>query len=146
MIKFLIFSLFVALNVLAETSWKTQVQNLLPPPLSQLQPQKTTLTEIEKLLGKAHLVEGKDYYWERDGLKYALKLSVNEKKILTTLHYTFTSEKPALDKLKTKIPVSKMRPYPTHGKAAGRFLLYKENNAELIIDPVSKTIHSVQLP
>lgn len=130
----------------ADTSWKTQVRNLLPPPLSKLQPQKTTLTDIEKLLGKAHLVEGKDYYWERDGLKYALKLSVNDQKILTTLHYTFTGEKPSLEKLKAKPPISEMMPYPSRGKAAGRFLIYQEKNAELIIDPVSKTIHSVQLP
>ena len=136
----------MAVSVYAGTSWKTQAQKLLPSPLSQLQPQKTTLTDIEKLLGKAHLVEGKDYYWERDGFKYALKLSLNEKKVLTTLNYTFTGEKPSLDKLKTKLPVSEMRPYPSHGKAAGRFLIYKDNNAELIIDPVSKTIQSVQLP
>lgn len=136
----------MAINVFADTSWKIQVQKLLPSPLSQLQPQKTTLADIEKLLGKAHLVEGKDYYWERDGLKYALKLSVNEKKVLTTFNYTFTGAKPSLDKLKTLPPISEMRPYPSHGKAAGRFLIYKENNAELIIDPVSKTIQSVQLP
>lgn len=146
MIKILLFTLFMATNVSAETSWKTQVLKLLPSPLSQLQPQKTTLTDIEKLLGKAHLVEGKDYYWEREGFKYALKLTVNDKKILTTLHYTFSGERPSLDQLKAKLPLSEMRPYPTHGKAAGRFLIYKEKNAELIIDPVSKTIHSVQLP
>ena len=146
MFKFVVMALFISTHVFADSAWKKQVQALLPSPLEKLQPQKTTLKEIETLLGKAHLVEGKEYYWERDGLKYALRISVNDKQILTSLHYTFTGEKPALEKVKALPPLGKFTPYPTSGKSAGRFLLYKEKNAELMIDPLSKTLHTVQLP
>lgn len=146
MIKFVVMLLFISINLFADDSWKKQVQTLLPSPLEKLQPHKTTLRDIEKLLGKAHLVEDQNYYWERDGLKYALKITVNKKKILTSLHYTFTSKRPEMKQVLSNLSLEQFKPYPGSGSASGRYLIYKDKNAELIIDPVSKTIHSVQLP
>lgn len=146
MTKFVVMLLFVSINLFADDSWKKQVQILLPSPLEKLQPHKTTLKDIEKLLGKAHLVEDQNYYWEQGGLKYALKIRINNKKVLTSFHYTFTGIKPEIKQILRQIPLEKFKPYPASGSAAGRYLIYKDKNAELIVDPVTKTIHSVQFP
>jgi hypothetical protein len=91
-------------------------------------------------LGKAHLVKGTKLYWERDGLKYALELTVKSK-ILKSMHYTFTGTKPSLELLKGSINLKNFKP---HQK--GRFLKLEDKGSELIIDPISKTIYSVRLP
>ena len=114
-------------------------------PLQEFESGKTTLKDIEAKLGKAALTEGNKRYWKRDGLKYALELTF-EHDTLQSLHYTFTGKKPSLDILKGSIDITKFAPYPASGKSAGRFLKLTDKNAELTIDPVSKTIQTVRLP
>ncbi len=138
-------ALFICLNVFATTSWQQEVKSLLPKPISEFKPRQTTLKEVEKNLGKAQLVQGSKYYWEKDGLKYALELTF-ESNVLTSLHYTFTGKKPDLMILHKHINVKNFTPYPKEGKSTGRFLKLQEQGSELVIDPVSKTIYSVRLP
>lgn len=130
--------------VLLSLSAMASIQDLLPAPLSEFTLQRTTLKEVEKKLGRADLVEGNKYYWEREGLKYALELSFDKKSTLQSIHFTFTSHRPSVEKLNLK-DVSALKPYPTTGRSAGRFLLHKEKNTEVMIDPISKTIHTVKL-
>lgn len=118
---------------------------VLPAPLKEFTPGKTKLYEIEKKLGKAKLIKGSKYYWEFEGLKYALELTI-ESKTLKSMHFTFVDQKPDLKILGDNIPLPKFTPYPREGKSLGRFLKLEENGSELIIDPVSKTIYSVRLP
>lgn len=95
-------------------------------------------------MGKPALVEKENHYWVRGGLKYALKLSFDQNGILKAIDYTFTEKWPALEKL-GPIDSKKLLPYPTDGKSAGRFLLYKEKGSEVLIDPITKTIQGVKL-
>ena len=138
-------ALFICLNVFATTSWQQEVKSLLPKPISEFKPRQTTLKEVEKNLGKAQHIQGSKYYWEKDGLKYALELTF-ESNVLTSLHYTFTGKKPDLMILQKHINLKNFTPYPKEGKSIGRFLKLQEQGSELIIDPVSKTIYSVRLP
>ena len=138
-------ALFICLNVFATTSWQQEVKSLLPKPISEFRPGQTTLKEVEKNLGKAHHIQDSKYYWEKDGLKYALELTF-ESNILTSLHYTFTGKKPDLMILKKHINLKNFTPYPKEGKSIGRFLKLQEQGSELVIDPVSKTIYSMRLP
>ena len=138
-------ALFICLNVFATTSWQQEVKSLLPKPISEFKPRQTTLKEVEKNLGKAQHIQDSKYYWEKDGLKYALELTF-ESNVLTSLHYTFTGKKPDLMILHKHINVKNFTPYPKEGKSFGRFLKLQEQGSELIIDPVSKTIYSVRLP
>jgi|GEM_PF-2344471 len=142
--KFLII-LLIPLTLMAATPWRNSVQKLLPAPLQQFELNKTSLTDVESKLGKANLVEGNKYYWEKDGLKYALQLTFNQKKILTTLHFTFPKDAPSVDKVMDQIDLKKFGPHPPEGRSVGRFLITKEKDGELIIDPISKTIHTVKL-
>ena len=138
-------ALLICLNVFASTSWQQVVQSVLPQPISEFRPGKTTLKEVEKNLGKAQHIQESKYYWEKDGLKYALELTF-ESNILTSLHYTFTGKKPDLMILHKHINLKNFTPYPKEGKSIGRFLKLQDQGSELIIDPVSKTIYSVRLP
>lgn len=131
--------LFFCLHSHAASAWQEQVKSALPPALQEFVAGKTTLAEIEKNLGKAQLVKGPKYYWERDGLKYALELTFKSK-ILKSMHYTFTGTKPSLELLGS-INLKNFKP---HQK--GRFLKLEDKGSELIIDPISKTIYSVRLP
>lgn len=139
---FLLF--FVGTCAYAGTSWKDKAHDLLPNPLKAFETHKTTLSEVERKLGKASLVEGNDYYWERDGFKYALKLSFDNKFLLNTIHYTFVAEKPKLEKL-GKIDTKKLEPYVSSGKSTS-YMVLKENNSEVVIDPLNKNIYSVKIP
>jgi hypothetical protein len=121
-----------------------KIKVLLPSPLNSFELHKTKLTEVEKSLGTAALIEKENHYWVRGGLKYALKLSFDQKGILKSIDYTFTEKWPALEKLGA-IDTKKLLPYPQEGKSAGRFLLYKEKGSEVLIDPVTKTIQGVKL-
>lgn len=141
--KSLILLIFIGSSAYAGTSLKDRTQVLLPSPLNGFETHKTTLSEVEKKLGKAHLVEGRDYYWEKDGLKYALKLSFNNKFQLNTLHYTFVTDKPKLEKL-GQIDTKKLEPYVSRGKSTS-YMVLKENNSEVVIDPLSKNIYSVKM-
>ncbi len=138
-------ALFICLNVFANSSWQQEVKTFLPKPISEFKTRQTTLTEVEKNLGKAQHIQGTRYYWEKDGLKYALELTF-ESNVLTSLHYTFTGKKPDLILLQKHINLKNFTPFPTEGKSIGRFLKLEEKGSELIIDPVSKTIYSVRLP
>jgi mannosyltransferase OCH1-like enzyme len=117
-------------------SLKDRLVGLLPSPLNELRIQKTTLQEVEKKIGKPALIEGEKHYWERDGLKYAIELSF-KKNILQSVHFTFTGDRPSLDKAGA-INTNKLVPY-------GKFLILKEKESELMIDAASKTIHTVKL-
>lgn len=134
------FLLFFCLHSFAASTWQEQVKSTLPPALQEFVAGKTTLTEIEKSIGKAQLVKGSKYYWERDGLKYALELTVKSK-ILKSMHYTFTGTKPSLELLKGTINLKNFKPHQKE-----RFLKLEDKGSELIIDPISKTIYSVRLP
>lgn len=132
--------LLLTFNLYAASSWSDKAHDLLPPPLKSFTLRKTSLSEVEKVLGKASLNEGQKYYWEREGFKYALELSFNNKFILETIHYTFTGEKPSLDKI-GKIDVKKLTP---KDKSGGKFFMLKEKDSEVTIDPVSRTIQTVK--
>ena len=134
----------ISFVVLAKSPNQMILLELLPPPLKEFRVHHTTLVEAQKALGKADLNEGRFYYWEKNGLKYALELSFDEKFILKTIHYTFTEKRPPLEKVGS-IDVKKLTPYPSEGKTIGRFLQLKEKEFEIIIDPISKTIHTVKL-
>lgn len=141
--KSLFLLIFIGTFAYAGTSLRDKTQDLLPSPLNGFETHKTTLSEVEKKLGKAHLVEGSDYYWEKDGLKYALKLSFNNKFQLDVIHYTFASEKPKLEKL-GQIDTKKLEPYVSSGKTTS-YMVLKENNSEVVIDPLNKNIYSVKM-
>ncbi|MBA2406207.1 MAG: hypothetical protein H0V66_15635 [Bdellovibrionales bacterium] len=130
-------------NTLAAAGWQQTVRSLLPSPLLDFTPGKTSLKQVEKKLGKAQLVQGSNYYWERNGLKYAIELTFKNK-LLQSMHFTF-SDKPKVEILKEEIKIKDFRPYPQAGKSTGRFLKLIQNGDELIIDPISKTIYSVKL-
>jgi hypothetical protein len=134
------FLLFLCLNSFAASTWQEQVKSTLPPALREFIPGKTTLLEIEKSIGKAQLVKGSKYYWERDRVKYALELTIKSK-TLNSMHFTFTGTKPSLELLQGKINLKDFKP---HQK--GRFLKLEDKGSELIIDPIGKTIYSVRLP
>lgn len=142
MMKWIIF--FFTFSVLASSALKENLQGILPSPIKNFNIKSTSLSEVEKSLGKAHLVEGSKHYWERDGLKYALELSFDNKLILKSIHFTFTGKRPSL-KEAGNINTKKLTPYPEKGKASGRFLVLKESDSELVIDPLSKTIHTVKI-
>lgn len=139
--KYSLFVLFFSFSVFGGVTLKDRVYGVLPAPLSDFKTDKTTLSEVEKKLGKAQLVEGQKYYWEKDGLKYALQLSFNNKFVLDSIHYTFVTEKPAMEKL-GKIDAKNLAPYPD----SGRFLKLSEKDVEVLIDPGTKKIYSVKLP
>ena len=141
----LLILLLLPFTLFASTTWRNSAQRLLPDPLQKFELHKTSLSEVEKKLGTADLIEGNKYYWEKDGLKYALQLTFNQKKILKTLHYTFTKDAPSVDKVIEQIDLKKFGPHPAEGRSIGRFLITREKDGELIIDPVSKTIHTVKL-
>lgn len=142
--KLLILSIFISSSVFAGVALKEKAHDLLPSPLKEFKTHKTTLSEVEKKLGKAHLIEGNDYYWEKDGLKYALKLSFDNKYLLDTIHYTFVTEKPQLEKLGA-IDTKKLEPYVSSGKTS-KYMVLKENKSEVVIDPLDKTVYSVKVP
>ncbi len=144
MLRLAMLLLLLSLNS-ADTSWQEEVKSLLPPPLSAFTAGVTTLATVEKALGKAQLVNGSKHYWERDGLKYALEMTFKSKK-LSSLHYTFTGNRPSFINVIKKIDLKDFGPHPSSGRSAGRFLKYKEKSSELILDPLSKTIYSVRLP
>ena len=145
MLRLAMLLLFLSLNSLAATSWQEEAKSLLPPPLSAFTSGVTTLATVEKALGKAQLVNGSKHYWERDGLKYALEITFKSKR-LTSLHFTFTGNRPSFEKILKKVDLKKFGPHPTDGKSAGRYLKFNEKNSEIILDPLSKTVYSVRLP
>jgi hypothetical protein len=140
-----LFYLLFSLSAFSASSWQEEVKMVLPAPLKEFTPGKTKLQEVEKKLGKAKLVKGSKYYWEFEGFKYALELTIKSK-TLKSMHFTFVENKPDLKILKDNIPLQKFTPFPKEGKSLGRYLKYQENGSELIIDPISKTIYSVRLP
>lgn len=142
--RILLFLLLLSFEISAGVSLRETLQSLLPQPISELKVHKTSLREVEQALGKPDLKEAQNLYWERDGLKYALKLTFNKKNVLTSIHYTFTRNKPSVEK-NLEIDSDKLTPYPAQGKSAGRFLLLKEKDTEVTIDPISKTIHTVKI-
>lgn len=133
-----LFTLFSYIT-LAEIPVEGKFQSLLPEPLNQYKIKSTTLSQIEEQLGKAHLVEGSDYYWEREKLKYALKLSFDNK-LLTTIHYTFPSNRPKLLKLE-ELDLNKLRP----SLVQKNYSVLREKNSEVTIEPVTKTIYSIKI-
>jgi hypothetical protein len=135
---------FIGTCAYAGNALKDKAHDLLPAPLNTFETHKTTLSEVEKKLGKPDLSEGSDSYWEKDGLKYALKLSFDNKFRLNSIHYTFVSEKPKLEKLGA-IDTKKLEPYISSGKVT-KYMLLKENNSEVVIDPLNKNIYSVKIP
>lgn len=145
MLRLAIVLLLLSFNSFAGSSWQEEVKSLLPPPLSTFVSGTTTLKDVTKALGKAQLVNGSKHYWEQGGLKYALEITFKANKI-SSINYTFTGKRPELKILLDKIKLEEFTPHPTSGKSAGRFLKLQENGAELILDPLSKTIYSVRLP
>lgn len=114
-----------------------KVHDLLPAPVNQLKLHVTTLKEAEKLFGKADLVEGKNLYWEQNGLKYGLQLKFNEENLLKEIRFIFTKNQPPLEKLgeldKNKIIMKE------------RFFQLKEEKFEVEIDPTTRTVRGVRL-
>lgn len=143
--KLLIFLIFTLSSAFAApTTLKDKAHDLLPSPLKDFKTHKTTLSEVEKKLGRAQLIDGNDYFWEKDGLKYALKLSFDNKFLLDSIHYTFAGEKPKLEKLGS-FDSKKLEPYLSGGKTS-KYMVLKENKSEVVINPLDKTIYSVKLP
>lgn len=116
----------------------------LPSPLSKIVLGKTSHEEIEKLLGKAALSEGDKSYWEYEGFKYSLQVSFKNK-IAESFHYTFSKSKPELQLVKKYIDMKKLKAFPREGASAGKFLKDETPKGSLVIDPLSKTIYSVEL-
>lgn len=144
MMKLLFFLILTSSSAFAASVLKDKVHDLLPSPLKEFTTHKTPLSEVEKKLGKAHLIEGNDYFWEKDGLKYALKLSFDNKFVLDSIHYTFVTNKPKLETLGT-LDTKKLEPYTSGGKSS-KYLILRENKSEVVIDPLEKSIYSVKVP
>jgi hypothetical protein len=142
--KFLSFLLCFALGIPLCFSQPLKIKPLLPSPLNSFELNKTKLSEVEKALGPAALKEKENHYWVRGGLKYALKLSFDQNNVLKSLDFTFTEKWPPLEKL-GPIDTKKLLPYPSDGKSAGRYLLFKEKGSEVLIDPATNTIQGVKL-
>lgn len=129
--KSLCFLVFISFSLLASSFEK--VTSLLPEEMKKLSLHKSSPKDAEKILGKADLVEGKKYYWKRNGFKYAIELSFDGKEKLSSLHYTFTGNKPVFD-----VDVKKLVP-------AGKYFRFKEDNFELMVDPLTNKVYSVKL-
>lgn len=140
--NFILILLLFSFSAFAE-GIRNKVQSILPSPIKELKVHSTKVAEAEKLLGRPHLVENEKYYWEMEGFKYALELKFKDG-VLQSLHYTFPKNRPSLEVI-GDINTKKLSPYPTSGKSAGRFLHLKQKEAEVIIDPISKTIRTVKL-
>ena len=130
---------FLITNASAQ-SWQKKVSTLLPKSLRELQIGKSTISDVEKKIGKANLVEGVHHYWEVDGFKYAVTLTF-KKRNLDSIHYIFTKERPSWDLVKDQLRDPRaLVPFNT------RYQLLKDGTSELVIDPATKTIYSVKLP
>ncbi len=130
--------------LLAESSLYTNAISVLPSSIAQIHFKKFKQLDVEKLIGKATLVEKNKHYYEMDGFKYSLEITYN-RDVVSELSYTFVRNKPVLINLKFKIDTSKLVPYPNAGPAAGRYFLLSDSGVEMIIDPLSKTIYSIRL-
>lgn len=124
--------------------WRKVVLQHLPAPLSKIELGKTSLDEVEKLLGKSALTEGDKSYWEYEGFKYSLQVNFKNK-IVESFHYTFSKSKPDLQLVKKYIDTKKLKAFPPTGASAGKFLKDETSKGSLVIDPVNKTIYSVEL-
>jgi len=71
-------------------------------------------------------------------VKYAVVLTFKKEK-LSSIHYTFTEEKPSLESVYKDINQSKLEPYNT------RYLIHRSPSSDVVIDPDSKKIYSVRI-
>ncbi len=138
--KFFFLFLLVSYALAAETLPQGRLQTLLPAPLNEFKINSTTISQIEGRLGKAHLVEGQDYYWEQNKLKYAIKITLDQNKTLTSIHYTFTKKRPSIKEL-GEIDSKKFTPSPTQKN----YYQFNEKSGEVILEPLTKTIYSVKI-
>jgi len=120
------------------SSWEDKLRATLPAPLNAAIIGKSTIKELESRMGKPHLVEGSKRYWIKDGLKYAVVLTFKNNK-LSTIHYTFTSNKPSVDIIYADISKKSFEPYNT------TYFIHRSASTEVVIDPNSKTIYSVRI-
>lgn len=128
--KYVGFLVLISFSLMASSL--ERVTSHLPQEIRKLSLRKTSPKDAEKILGKANHIVGKKYYWERSGLKYALELTFDDQQKLSTLHYTFTGKRPHIE-----VDTQKLVP-------AGKYFRVKENNYELMVDPLAKTLYSVK--
>ena len=60
-------------------------------------------------------------------------------------HYTFITPRPLVSPAELNISIDKLTPFPVSGGAAGKYQKYSDNEGELVLDPVGKTLYSVRI-
>jgi hypothetical protein len=136
--KFLLFTFFISLPVLAK--WTDKVKTHLPPNLQTLELGKTDRQSARKILGNPDLVRGDKEYWVMDGFKYAVELTyINNR--LKSLHYNFPKKKLNIDALKSEIDPKLLKSSPT---APHTNLLYQDKTGKLEVELTSGDVESVR--
>ncbi|MGZ3790272.1 MAG: hypothetical protein ACXVLQ_17195 [Bacteriovorax sp.] len=136
-----LFISLLPLSALAAVKWDESVTPLLPSPFQKIKINKSTMADVEKLIGKAALVEKNKHYYERDGLKYAVEI-IYEKRIVKELSFTFTKVHPSFVKL--GLNLNEMTPYPVRENSSGHLFKYSDNRGDIIVDPLDKAIYSLR--
>jgi hypothetical protein len=135
----LILLCFLFISSLAQADiWETKAHAILPAPLRELIIGKSTIEAAKKNLGKPGLVEDQKYFWEENNFKYAVVLTFN-KKVLQSIHYTFTKHAPKIDVLEIDSNDKNFESYNS------KYLRLKKNSREIVIDPIKRTIYSVKI-
>ncbi|MGZ3789300.1 MAG: hypothetical protein ACXVLQ_12300, partial [Bacteriovorax sp.] len=134
---FLITFMSIPSVLCANENWTNYVTALLPSPIQKIKLKKSHLKDVEKLIGKAALVEKNKHYYEHNGFKYALVITY-ELDIVSQLSFTFSPEQPSLGEM--TFPSKSLAPYPLSEK----YLRYSDKSGELVINPVDKTLFSVK--
>lgn len=124
-------------------AWRKEVFSKLPSPLTQIVINKTTKEDVEKLIGKGALEEGNSVYWEYEGFKYSLQIKFKNK-IVESLHYTFTKEKPPLSLIQKYIDKKKLKPFPENAKSSSKYFKDEHPAGAVVFDPINKNIYSVE--
>ena len=89
---------------------QARARALLPKPMQELIVGKTTPANARKLLGKANLVEGQNYYWAWDGLEYSLELHFSsDQTVLQSFDFFFVKNKPKIADFKGTLKESELK-------------------------------------
>jgi hypothetical protein len=132
---------FLSFNTYAK-DWKKVIVKKLPPPIAEIEINKTTLSTIEKSLGKAQLVEKEKHYYEVSGFKYGLEITYKNKKV-SQYSYTFVKNRPSIVELNLKL--EDFSSYNPQNLAHAKFLHSADSEGEIIIDPVQKNVYSIKV-
>ncbi len=132
------------------TLWANETEvlnNLIPAKLKSFSLKKTTRSEVQKIWGKADLVEGMKEYYSQEGVKYPVEFSYDRKGILKKVYYRFVSgEPPRYEQLKTLLENKVIEDASKDPKHKGEFFMIKLPEAHLVLkfrDDKNKTLDTL---